>query len=409
MKQKKIQKKEKEKQEIDVDGFSSYRFTLLSGILLILAGSAAGAAAIKRCYWDEIAAISIVGVLLFFIMVFYLETNRVKSPDDFHVKEYKKPFLTLFLSAVIMIAGCLLPEQLFPSMLIALICSASYDRFFGMLSGGTFLGIWFLAGCGQAVSLVTGIVLIAAGSTIAFVFEKKERVKYGGVCAVCIHTVISIFIRFLVFKEIDILTIVFALASGGICAVVSALYVPYICNRKENIREDAFTRFLDPEYPMQKMMDSFSKVDFEHAKKVSELSGKCAVLCHAKEDVARMGGLYYRIGRMQGEPYVENGVKLARDCDFPREVCMILKEYNGEEYLPSSLESAIVHIVDCVVTKMELFDNKTFSSEWNREMLIYQTLNEKSSSGMYDNSGLSMNLFLKLREYLAKEGDFHDH
>ncbi|MCI8991411.1 MAG: hypothetical protein HFG80_01595 [Eubacterium sp.] len=408
MKQKKLPKKEKEKQEIDVDGFSSYRFQMLSGMFVALAGAAAGIAAVRKCYWDEIAALCIVGILMFLIMVFYLEINRIKEPDDFHAKEYRKPFLTLLLSAAIAIAGCFLPEELFPSMLIALLCSASYDRFFGMLSGGIFLCYWFLAGCGQAASLVTGILLLAAGSTIAFLFEKKERVRYGVVCVVCMHTVIMIFVRFLVFKEIEILTVVFALAGGVVCAMVSARYVPYICNRKEYIREDAFTRFLDPEYPMQKMMSSFSKVDFEHAKKVSELAGKCAVLCQAKEDVARMGGLYYRIGRMQGEPYVKNGVKLARDCDFPREVCVILKEYNGEEQLPTSLESAIVHIVDCVVTKMELFDNKTFSSEWNREMLIYQTLNEKSSSGMYDNAGLSMNLFLKLREYLAKEGDFHD-
>ena len=41
-------------------------------------------------------------------------------------------------------------------------------------------------------------------------------------------------------------------------------------------------------------------------------------------------------------------------------------------------------------------------SQWNREMIIYQTLNEFSSSGIYDNSGLGMNQFLVIREYLTK-------
>ena len=42
-------------------------------------------------------------------------------------------------------------------------------------------------------------------------------------------------------------------------------------------------------------------------------------------------------------------------------------------------------------------------SQWNKEMIIYQTLNEFSSSGIYDVSGLGMNQFLKIREYLTKE------
>ena len=36
-------------------------------------------------------------------------------------------------------------------------------------------------------------------------------------------------------------------------------------------------------------------------------------------------------------------------------------------------------------------------------MVIYQTLNDESSSGIYDSSGLTMNQFLKIREFLAKE------
>jgi hypothetical protein len=36
-------------------------------------------------------------------------------------------------------------------------------------------------------------------------------------------------------------------------------------------------------------------------------------------------------------------------------------------------------------------------------MIIYQTLNEYSRSGIYDQSGMSMNQFLKVREVLTKE------
>ena len=72
--------------------------------------------------------------------------------------------------------------------------------------------------------------------------------------------------------------------------------------------------------------------------------------------------------------------------------------------MPSSIESAIVQMVDGLIKKLEALD-KTSKIEggWNKEMVIYQTLNDFSAQGLYDQSGLSMNMFLKIREYLVKE------
>ena len=81
----------------------------------------------------------------------------------------------------------------------------------------------------------------------------------------------------------------------------------------------------------------------------------------------------------------------------------ILEEYNGINRAPGTLESAIVQISDMIVTKFDLLDKDTFSAGWNRDIVIYQTMNEKSSEGLYDHCGLSMNQFLKIRELLVKE------
>ena len=100
---------------------------------------------------------------------------------------------------------------------------------------------------------------------------------------------------------------------------------------------------------------------------------------------------------------IDNALKLANDYCFPNDVTQILAEYGGIIYLPSSKESAIVHMVDSVVTKVELFDKDAMSSTWNQNMVIYQTINELSQKGVYDNSGLSMNQFLIIRNILANE------
>ncbi|MDE7062493.1 MAG: hypothetical protein K2O73_04530, partial [Lachnospiraceae bacterium] len=108
------------------------------------------------------------------------------------------------------------------------------------------------------------------------------------------------------------------------------------------------------------------------------------------------------IGKLEGEPFVENGVQLAESNCFPQEVIDILAEYNGEKKEISTMESAIVHMVDILVTKFELLGQDTLQSVWNHDIVIYQTLNEKSSEGIYDLSGMGMNQFLKIREFLAK-------
>lgn len=71
-------------------------------------------------------------------------------------------------------------------------------------------------------------------------------------------------------------------------------------------------------------------------------------------------------------------------------------------------ESAIVHMVDKVVTKLDLLDKETFSTTWNQDMVIYQTLNENSATGIYDESGLSMNQFLTIRDFLVKGDHLFD-
>ena len=83
----------------------------------------------------------------------------------------------------------------------------------------------------------------------------------------------------------------------------------------------------------------------------------------------------------------------------------ILAEYNGQEQPISTPESAIVNLVNHLVSRFEHLKEQTQSSEWNREIVIYQTLNELSGSGLYDHSGLSINAYLKIREFLVRGDD----
>jgi hypothetical protein len=109
------------------------------------------------------------------------------------------------------------------------------------------------------------------------------------------------------------------------------------------------------------------------------------------------------MGKWGGGDYGDSGVERAQLLNFPYELIRIIYEYNGEEALPSTPESAVIHMVDALTLHLEALGPDVAQSTWNREMIIYQTLNEFSTSGLYDQSGLSMNLFLKARTFLVKE------
>ena len=135
------------------------------------------------------------------------------------------------------------------------------------------------------------------------------------------------------------------------------------------------------EYPLVTDIKNYSKAEYVHAIKVATIAKKCAAEIGCNEMTATAAGFYYRLGVLEGEPLFENRVRLASQNCFPPAVIQILSEYNGEERLPSSKESAIVHMVDTCIKRIEFLSSQNLSSSWNQDMVIYQTLNELSSTG----------------------------
>ena len=312
-------------------------------------------------------------------------------------------FSTAVFVGVSLLCGGLLQYQVIPLALCAALCAAAFDEAYGLISALIFFGWGVLSGAYTAYEIALCVVYVIAGVVFAGAFKEKKAGILGFLSLLCVLFAAGAGVGFLDGYSLDVAELIKAAVGAGANALLCLIIVPAVHSRKDKFREIRCEKLLSPEHPVQKMMQGFSTGDYKHAHRVSMICGKCAQLAGVKVDVCMVGGMYYRLGRMYGRPYVANGVKIAMDNDFPPEVVDILSEYEGEYRNPTTVESAIVNIVDCVVAKLEMVDDKTFSSEWNREMLIYNTLNEKSKSGIYDHSGLSMNMFLKIRDFLVKE------
>ena len=90
---------------------------------------------------------------------------------------------------------------------------------------------------------------------------------------------------------------------------------------------------------------------------------------------------------------------------FPVGTKAVIRAMEGDQELEITEDTIIAVGVrgEVYITKVELFDADSMSSSWNQNMVIYQTINELSQKGYYDNSGLTMNQCLVIREILANE------
>ena len=350
-------------------------------------------------------------VILVFIGIMYavlflatLEIARIQMEWLFEkLGDCRRIAMCYAIVCVMAVLFLYLPEFVRPVLLLSVGISMVASPAFGMLSGMFHCTLYILCGIGDVNILLCFLMLLVCGCFAASFLNKKEHFLWG-IIFLFVFTFGSVqLFSYLYAGGLDTDLMIYALCNGILSAAGAAWLYKMISVKPKDSREQALKKILSEDFGLAREMKRFSSVDYEHAKKVSQISEKCARIVGANSYIAAAGGLYYRLGRLDGNPSVENGVTLARINYLPEEIIEILKEYNGEKKLPSTIESAIIHIVDSVVAKFDVLDKSTLSSTWNQDIIVYQTLNENSAAGLYDKSGLGMNMYLKIRDYLIKE------
>ena len=295
------------------------------------------------------------------------------------------------------------PEFTFPAAAVSLFLGIVSNPEISMGFGLFLCVILGMASGSGFFELASYGILVMIGAQMSRTMQEKKFRLWGFVILIASSLCIPAVFHYLAYEETK--TMLF-LWNGGF-ALAALIRFRLLSNKlydqKAHEEWDACETIIREDYPLVIDIKNYSKAEYVHAIKVATIAKKCAAEIGCNEMTATAAGFYYRLGILEGEPFVENGVRLASQNCFPPAVIQILSEYNGEERLPSSKESAIVHMVDTCIKRIEFLSSQNLSSSWNQDMVIYQTLNELSSTGIYDESGVSMNQFLKIRELLVRE------
>lgn len=352
---------------------------------------------------DEVVVLFFLDLIFLAVFIYFLEEDRVfKNLPIEECNDFKGIAVVYGIGFAAFYLCSYLPEYSSVSFCFAVAMVVVANREIA-LSTGIFLNL--LAAYTQNWDihvLMASVLLLLLGSILAL--AGKEKHLHLWVQFISFFGTIVIVTSCYYAQNFMMKGSVFVLAAviGGVNLLFLEMMTRLLVPKVQRSGEEHYLELLKDSYPLVTSIRRFSEMDYSHALRVSEICGECARKLGLKENLCRAAGFYYRIGRMEGEPYTENGVLLAQNACFPEELIQILREYNGELTAISTRESAIVHMVDKVVTKLDLLDKETFSTTWNQDMVIYQTLNENSATGIYDESGLSMNQFLTIRDFLVK-------
>lgn len=353
---------------------------------------------------DGAVAYLLIDAVFLAVLLYMLENNRLHRKIGNNISNtYGSIAWCYGIFCIVMICCYFFPAFTCPAAAIALFMGISSNTEISISSSIFLCLILCIATGGNFYELAAYIVLIFTGAQMAKTMHEKCFRLWGCIILAGVSLSVPMLFYYLAYTESNMQILLW---NGAFCIIAILLYV-ILANRLYDKRDygeiDSIEKILKEDYPLVMDIKNYSKAEYVHAMKVATIARKCAAEIGADEMVATASGFYYRLGIIEGEPFIENGVRLAVEKCFPESIITILSEYNGEERLPSSKESAIVHMVDACLKKIEMLNGQNLSSSWNQDMVIYQTLNEISATGIYDESGLSMNQFLKIRELLVRE------
>ena len=357
----------------------------------------------NRILVDEAFCLFVLDISFVLVFTLVLMNKRLTNRLLYSGTNYRHIVICSLFAWAIMAFSSFLPDYAAPVMVIAFLTSGVLNEMLS-LSMSLYLVFVFCLIDGSSIYLMLAyaMICILAVMLATYVKENIERRQWlCGILALCLNVFICVAFYYFSLHGLSRAVLIGSAASGCVSMLFLRYVFPLLLEWEKKETMAACETILDDEYSLVEDIRRFSLAEYDHARAVSRVAVGCAHEIGADEMFCACGAFYYRLGIMEGEPIVENGVKTAVDHCFPVEVVTILHEYEAKKKRPSTVESAIVHMTDAVFSRIESLDSELFSSDWNQNILIYQTLNELSEAGTYDDSGMGMNQFLHIREYLV--------
>lgn len=158
------------------------------------------------------------------------------------------------------------------------------------------------------------------------------------------------------------------------------------------------------DFPLLERLKEYSLKLYNQSIEIGEISANAAKAIHANETIAKAGGFYYQIGRIEGKQYVDEGIKLAQAYHLPQVISDIICQHNMNYEKPKSPEAAIVMLTISIMAMKDYIirlDKKGAgeSEQISFERIVNNVFQMRLTKGSLDQSCLSIKEYNLLKDF----------
>ena len=173
--------------------------------------------------------------------------------------------------------------------------------------------------------------------------------------------------------------------------------------RKIQQEEARLQMLIAPDYELLLRLQGYSEELLQHSQRISALSAGAAEAIGGNIMLAKAGGLYHEIGRIEDEDdYIEAGTRIGQEYDFPEKLLAVMRQHSTGFELPKSMEAAVVMLSDCIVSTSEFLVKNGKREMLSDEQLINSIFQNRLEKGNLEFAGMTLEQIQDLQNFYIR-------
>ena len=356
---------------------------------------------------EDFVIVCFVSLLFFLSLIIMMINDYVIDESERDVHANTTRLLGAFgIGSIVICAGYMLEKPIHFFLAVSTLLCTMVPIHYGLMISLMLSVTMGLCVSGHAYDLAYCVLLCLYGAIFSKIILKQRYQLHSSFMIFALSITHTFLYQYILYSSVGFFTLLLGCVEG-ICNVLLVLFlIPILVKKKEEVSMTTYAVAMGQNFPLAMFLKSLSIERYTQCVYIAKMCLIAAKELGFDESLCACAGLYYDLCDNDEENPVEYATILCRRNLLPIEAVRILSQYHGSVNVIRTKEAALVDLV--YETMMRLSRQNEDTECFEKEMMVHSIFNELSKSGRYDESGLSINKFIKLRDVLIHEVEKND-
>lgn len=380
--------------------------------LFVMTGAVTGAAA--YLYGREAAEIvrnTVMALAGSGIILYLLAFAEEKKDFAYDNGEHRLRFLAIYSIALLLsVVLPLIPSAGWPYLAVFIALSLFGNGMIGIASGTLFLMITILTGMNFTVSdffmyFVCGLAGIVLFWKLDEAFKVSARILLSLlVLLVCLSANYILLVNEVLSVQLFLVPVINIFVS----LLLIMIFLKYFSISVMHKYRERYMDLNDPECPLLVALKEKDREEYFHAVHTAYLCDRVAKKLGVNDTVAKAGGYYHRIGKLNGDNSWDNIEKISEEYHFPPELENLLREYKGKAPSIISKEAVILMLSDAIIASISSLFRRDANATLDYHLIIDTVFKKRIGAGLINSSIITMEEISRIKKMFLEEKLYYD-